>query len=67
MSIEEEKRRAGRAAAQLDVRVGNFRDPSRFDQTLLAIPGVLATGLFCDIAAVAVLADGEAVNVLRVD
>ncbi len=50
-----------------DVRVGNLHDPSRFDRTLLAIPGVLATGLFCDIAAVAVLADGEAVNVLRVD
>ncbi len=50
-----------------DVRVGNLHDPSRFDRTLLAIPGVLATGLFCDIAAVAVLADGEAENGLRVD
>ena len=50
-----------------DVRVHNLLVPSRFDQTLLAIPGVLATGLFCDIAAVALVADGKTVNVLRVD
>ncbi len=50
-----------------DLRVHNLPDPSRFDQTLLAIPGVLATGLFCDIAAVALVADGETVNELRAD
>ena len=50
-----------------DVRVHPLRDPSGFDRTLLAIPGVLATGLFCDLTALALVADGETVNELRVD
>ena len=50
-----------------DVRVDPLRDPSGFDRALLAIPGVLATGLFCDVAALALVADGETVNELRVD
>ncbi len=50
-----------------DVRVHNLDDPSRFDRMLFAIPGVLATGLFCDLAAVALVAKGETVNELRAD
>lgn len=50
----------------VDIRV-RVDDPGTLDRKLMAIPGVLATGLFLDMATLALVAKGETVNELRLD
>ena len=50
-----------------DVLVQAVPDPGGLDRMLAAIPGVLATGLFYDMAEVAFVADEDTVRELRVD
>ena len=50
-----------------DVRVQAVPNAAAFDRKLLAIPGVLATGLFYDMASLALVADEDAIHELRLD
>lgn len=50
-----------------DVRVQAVPNAAAFDRKLLAIPGVLATGLFYDMASLALVADEDAIHELRVN
>lgn len=47
----------------LDCRIAPLDDPHRLERDILAIPGVVGTGLFLDMAHTVVIQDGAAVNV----
>lgn len=47
----------------LDCRVERIPNPSQLDQALLAIPGVVGTGLFAGMADAVIVQDGEHVEV----
>lgn len=49
----------------LDAEVDRIDDPAALDRDLLAIPGVLGTGLFVGMADAVVVQRGDAVEVLR--
>ena len=44
-----------------------YPNAATFNRKLLAIPGELATGLFYDMASLALVADEDAIHELRVD
>jgi ribose 5-phosphate isomerase A len=49
----------------LDCKVGPIERPDQLDRDILAIPGVLGTGLFVAMADAVVVQDGDAVEVRR--
>jgi ribose 5-phosphate isomerase A len=49
----------------LDCRVGPIADPAALEQALRAIPGVVGTGLFLDLAPTVLVQAGEEVQVLQ--
>jgi ribose 5-phosphate isomerase A len=49
----------------LDAEVDSILDPAALDRDLLAIPGVLGTGLFVGMADAVVVQRGDAVEVLH--
>jgi ribose 5-phosphate isomerase A len=49
----------------LDAAVSKISDPGDLDRRIVAIPGVLGTGLFIGMADAVVIQDGEAVEVRR--
>ena len=50
-------------AASLEAVEGFGPNPGQLDQALLAIPGVVGTGLFVEMADVVVIQDGDRVEV----
>jgi ribose 5-phosphate isomerase A len=48
----------------MDLSIGAISDPGRLDKELKLINGVVETGIFCGIADMAIIADGEAVEVI---
>lgn len=49
----------------LDCRIDLLDHPAELDERILAIPGVLGTGLFVDMAEAVIVQDGEQVDVRR--
>ena len=49
----------------LDAKVSAIDDPGNLDRQILAIPGVLGTGLFVDMADAVIVQDGDDVDVRR--
>lgn len=49
----------------LDCKVSGIPDPGSLENGILAIPGVLGTGLFVGMADAVIVQDGDAVEVLR--
>ncbi|MCA9512053.1 MAG: ribose-5-phosphate isomerase RpiA, partial [Myxococcales bacterium] len=49
----------------LDAKVGGIDDPAAFEAAILAIPGVVGTGLFVGMADAVVVQDGDRVEVRR--
>lgn len=49
----------------LDCKIGPIEQPGQLDRDILAIPGVLGTGLFIGMADAVIVQDGDAVEVLR--
>lgn len=49
----------------LDCRVTKIADPGQLDLTLCAMPGIVGTGLFVDMAETVLVQDGDAVQVRR--
>ena len=49
----------------LDCKVSGIEDPAALEAQILAIPGVLGTGLFVGMADAVIVQDGDAVEVLR--
>jgi ribose 5-phosphate isomerase A len=47
----------------LDCEVPPIEDPTRLEQTILAIPGVVGTGLFLDMAEIILIDEGQTVQV----
>jgi len=51
--------------AILDCRIGPLTDPATLETEILAIPGVLGTGLFLGMADVVLVQDGDRLDVLE--
>ncbi|MGR3485643.1 MAG: ribose-5-phosphate isomerase RpiA [Paracoccaceae bacterium] len=49
----------------LDCALGRIEDPRRLSQSLLSLPGVVETGLFCDICDAVVIGHGDGRVVMR--
>jgi ribose 5-phosphate isomerase A len=49
----------------LDCKIGPIQSPADLDRDILAIPGVLGTGLFVDMADAVIVQDGDTVEVRR--
>ena len=49
----------------LDCKIAPIEDAEELEREVLAIPGVLGTGLFLDLADVVIVRDGDQVEVLR--
>ena len=49
----------------LDCKIAPIEDPGKLDRQILAIPGVLGTGLFIGMADAVIIQDGEEVEVRR--
>lgn len=47
----------------LDCKIAPIENPAELERAILAIPGVLGTGLFIDMADAVIIQDGEAVEV----
>lgn len=50
-----------------DLRLGGVTDLAALDRALTAVPGVLATGIFCDMTTMALVADETTVRELRAE
>lgn len=48
----------------MDLSIGVINEPSKLDKELKLINGVVETGIFCGIADMAIIADGESVEIL---
>jgi hypothetical protein len=48
----------------MDLSIGAISEPDKLDKELKLINGVVETGIFCGIADMAIIADGEAVEVI---
>lgn len=48
----------------MDLNVGAINEPAELDKELKLINGVVETGIFCGIADMAIIADGEAIEVI---